>query len=367
MVSLIVGLIFVSITFYVSMIYTSLTLAITGFAQILLIIAAQVCLVYRKVTMSALLNAPVSMTERGNNISVWICVDNDSKLTCTRSKYRLSYYNVFEKRKKKIWLKGKSVFPDENRFEIRLKPDEAGSYVFSLDKMKIYDITGLFSISKKRFEPASQSIKVLPDIHEVVTVLTEPLKNFFGDADVYDNERAGYDSSEIFKIRPFQDGDKIQSIHWKLSAKTDVLMVKESSLPKACPVVLFLEYAAGRKTKHGNLNAYLSVIASVSFSMMDAGCPHFVVWYSESIQDIVRFRVDDDESFYTFLNHFMEDGFTKSSHNLKADYSEKYRGEHYLHALWFDKKLELKCDEKVVNRFTENTWQKDLKETELIL
>ena len=53
----------------------------------------------------------------------------------------------------------------------------------------------------------------------------------FGDADVYDDFRPGNDSSEIFDVREFRDGDKIQSIHWKLSAKMQELVVREDSQP----------------------------------------------------------------------------------------------------------------------------------------
>ena len=40
----------------------------------------------------------------------------------------------------------------------------------------------------------------------------------------------GYDPSELFDVREFQNGDRLQSVHWKLSARTDELMVKELSL-----------------------------------------------------------------------------------------------------------------------------------------
>ena len=51
------------------------------------------------------------------------------------------------------------------------------------------------------------------------------------DSDRFSTYKKGDDPSEIFDIREYADGDKIQRIHWKLSSKTGDLMVKEGSLP----------------------------------------------------------------------------------------------------------------------------------------
>lgn len=71
--------------------------------------------------------------------------------------------------------------------------------------------------------------------------VSEHTRNFFGEADVYDDFHPGDDPSEIFGVREFRAGDKMQSIHWKLSAKSDDLLVRENSQPKACPLVFLLE------------------------------------------------------------------------------------------------------------------------------
>ena len=56
------------------------------------------------------------------------------------------------------------------------------------------------------------------------------------ESDIYDSEtyspyRKGQDFSEIYQIREYVPGDDIKHIHWKLSEKTDVTMVKEASFP----------------------------------------------------------------------------------------------------------------------------------------
>ncbi len=40
-------------------------------------------------------------------------------------------------------------------------------------------------------------------------------------------EKAGFDPSETFSIRDYKEGDRMKSIHWKLSYKLDRIMVRD--------------------------------------------------------------------------------------------------------------------------------------------
>ena len=50
----------------------------------------------------------------------------------------------------------------------------------------------------------------------------------------------------------------------------------------------------------------MKLLVSLSFSLMDQKCSHYVAWYDTAINDIVRARVDDEEGFYIFLNSFLK-------------------------------------------------------------
>lgn len=111
-----------------------------------------------------------------------------------------------------------------------------GNYEFELVRIKLYDFSRLFYVTKRVKKYAN--VEVMPQIDEIPVRITDRVRNFFGDSDIYDDLRPGYDPSELFDVREFQNGDRLQSVHWKLSARTDELMVKENSLPKACAVAI---------------------------------------------------------------------------------------------------------------------------------
>ncbi len=351
--------------FYNSLLYKSMPLALLGSAEAVLSVLACLFLIYRARTLRCCIQIPITAAECGRPLTVRFCVENRSFLSCARLMYCLEQSSHFLKKTKKKWIHGAVAVPGENHYDYAVIIKDYGSYELNLAKIRIYDLTGLFYIHKK--VQSSGSVQVLPQLQEVRIHLTEAARNFFGDSDIYDDFRPGHDRSELFQIRPFQKGDKIQSIHWKLSAKTDELLVKEDSLPKACPAVLFLDYQQGKQKKAKKVNIYLVVLASISFSLMDAGCSHYAAWYSSICKDIIRVRVDDEESLYLFLCAYLEETFQEKSGNLLEAYQEKYPGERCLCRLVLDETLTLCKNGEKIEEFTVKNWKEKLGGLNIIL
>lgn len=186
---------------------------------------------------------------------------------------------------------------------------------------------------------------------------------------MYDELRSGDDANEVFQIRPFQNGDKVQSIHWKISARMDELMVKENGHPKACPVALLLD-SRGKNTGKDTVrkrDIYYMAVASISYSLMDAGCPHYVAWFSGQTMDLVRIRVDDEESFYQFLAFYLNEKEDKGQEDIQALYKEKYRSELILHHIVLNEKMEIRLDKKLLKTIRKDHAKEDIHELEFIL
>ena len=211
-------------------------------------------------------------------------------------------------------------------------------------------------------------IQVLPQLHDVMVRLTAATQNFYGESDVYEEHSPGYDNSELFQVREYRAGDRLQNIHWKLTAKQEELMVKEHSLPKACPVLLFLNYYPKTgKRERLRLLKFIETAASLSFSIMDAGCPHYVVWYDAAEQDVMRLRIDDEESLFYFLGLLMKIRFGKAKEDFMQRYKDKYRMEPYVWELSLDERLQLKKGGELVTKFSARKLEESLSQIELLL
>ena len=85
----------------------------------------------------------------------------------------------------------------------------------------------------------------------------------------------GYDYSEPYQIREYVPGDGLRQIHWKLSQKTDSLMVRELGLPVAEEVLLLLDTSITvRENAADALDAAMTALLSLSRSLTEQGITH---------------------------------------------------------------------------------------------
>ncbi|MCR4608096.1 MAG: DUF58 domain-containing protein [Eubacterium sp.] len=332
MISFIITVFIIADLAYLSLIYESTSLVRLCVAGAMFLVVAIIYLIIRRKKIKCRIDAPIILVDANKKVNLRIMVRNNSRLITDKIKLQLRYSDT--KRLRKKWISLYISEYGENEFTVPVMLNNAGYYEFEAYKCHIYDRLGLFYISK-RFT-SSTGLMVMPEIGDITVRLGERIRNFYGDSDVYDDIRPGRDSSEIFDIREFRDGDKVQRINWKLSAKKNCLLVREDSQPKACPVILF--YSVKKIKEKGYrpevYSKLLGRISSVSFALMDKGCPHFVVWQSESRGTPVRVRVDDEESFFLAVTGAMEDSVYVDYEELRKAYKEKYRSEIYVSEIY---------------------------------
>ncbi|MCC8097612.1 MAG: DUF58 domain-containing protein [Eubacterium sp.] len=141
----------------------------------------------------------------------------------------LNYKNNLtgEKRKEKIHF---SVLPFVKK-RLVLKPVHKGCGVIeiSVERVIIRDFAGLFKISKRPKLSFKQYIFPRKKNIDLTNFLAKTGISL--DEDKFSEEKSGHDVSEIFGIREYREGDSLRQIHYKLSAKRDMLISKEYSLP----------------------------------------------------------------------------------------------------------------------------------------
>ncbi len=354
------------ITWYLAMMYENTSLMLLVYLQATLFVLAFFMVWYRKFTISVSITVPVEIAEPEKECLVKLMTGNKGFLPMMRMEVLLVTEDLCTGARKKAWVKLADIPKGEGNFVRMVSFSGTGTYRLRLKKVRVYDVTGMFS-GKKRGKSEAR-IQVMPKLHDISVRLSQTVRNFYGEADVYDEHTPGHDNNELFAVREYRKGDRLQNIHWKLTAKQDDLMVKEHSLPKACPVVFFLGYHGKKKErKLERVLAYLEAVASLSFSMLDAGCPHYVVWYDETEQDIVRHRVDTEESFFLFLGILMEIRWREPKEDIKARYRVKYRMEPYVREVYLDEHLVLKKEDETVVKLSAKEIAKSLEQTELVL
>ena len=352
MISFFIGTAVFFVLLYLALIFESTALALLGFsvATILVLSFFYVLMIRKYIACRPVI--PISVAEKGRPFSLVFRIKNYFPFMIGKVKLLVEYGEVQSKKKQRMWVELSNIPSGDSKKSHRLAIYSAGSYEFTIRRIRCFDMSGFFRLDKKI--KGSASTLVLPEIKAVPVVLGQSVRNFYGEAVIFDELKAGSDPGETFDVRDFRDGDKLQSVHWKLSARMDSLMVKEHSFPKACPIVIFL------KAGPAGENGVLDWAAGISFSLMDAKCPHYVVWNSAGRKDLLRVRVDDEESFYVFMTAFMRDNDMKQNGDMLGRYKEKYKGEQFIHLIRPESPNEVWVDEELIKA-------DDLSKAELML
>ncbi len=103
--------------------------------------------------------------------------------------------------------------------KIPMETSHCGAYSYKMEKLYIYDIFGFFRTTRlidKNNELLVRPVPRIPDI--MPDMYGFKAKNL---------RKSKQPNTEIYDIRDYQLGDPVKSIHWKMSAKKDKLLVKE--------------------------------------------------------------------------------------------------------------------------------------------
>ena len=115
---------------------------------------------------------------------------------------------------------GKQFYYDESH---GFTPVSCGGYAVTVEKGRVYDYLELFSFPVRQkndqlllVRPGPKPLEALPEALPQPMVQWKPSISAFG---------------ENHELRPYRPGDSLNTVHWKLTAKTGQLTVREAQEP----------------------------------------------------------------------------------------------------------------------------------------
>lgn len=259
--------------------------------------------------------------EKNSEIPILIQVKNKSKWLSVRCGFKINVVNNFTGEVKKEIINHTVTRGVKETFSESFLSSDCGEISVYLVEYYVYDWIGCLYLKKKTNDV--KKIEILPETHLLMTEIQRTTREFIADSEVYSDSEKGDDLSEIYQVREYVEGDPIHDIHWKLSAKTDNLLIKEHGKPLGCVVLIWIDLFRNntvkplRGRKHGRKNLPVNAIemaASVSLSLIEQKCVHMVAWYEEKNDRIIRKRVENEENIYELLNRLL---YLESYHDRK--------------------------------------------------
>ncbi len=197
-----------------------------------------------------------------------------------------------------------------------------GKLQVSLTGLEVYDPLGLFHF---RVKAQGETVALFPpDIFPMETQILYG-ESLSLDSDMFSMSKAGSDSSETFAIREYRPGDRIRQIHWKLSEKLDLTMVREYGLPIQNTILLVLETGLPEGQdlpQPACMDALAEALFSLAESLTENQTVYSIAWYNHAHGELFCREVNDQgelmglypqvlsavpgQDAYSVLSHYME-------------------------------------------------------------
>ena len=270
-------------------------------AAVILPVILRLGLVWAHFRTKAAITCQSASCTAGEPVPVTVTVTNDAPLFFPRGEVRLRVRHAFGTGCERLRIK----FPVQERNQMRLSfsihPARCGIVTAEIRSARIYDIFRLFHTNiphaRQSFELLVLPKKVLIPLDVSAPPVEDPESIRFAD-------KPGDDPSELFGIREYQPGDPISRIHWKLSSRSDTLLLKQFGAPMDKHTLLLLEYVRSTKTyEQEETETFLTMAFSIAYQLLEAEHPCTLAWFDTQTGAAVKFTPEStaelESAFHT--------------------------------------------------------------------
>lgn len=216
------------------------------------------CAVLLKDRISFKLSAPEEYSENGEVCYIQISVINPTMFLTLDTEFELFIENTFLSSGSHIKMSVPCRVKNTYTCAIPLRITENGLVHTSVTRVTITDLLG--------FVEFGIPVDLKADINVVpASADTHEKKKDIGDisagtTETEETNKRGYDFSDVSDVREYIPGDRLNSIHWKLSAKKDVLMVKDRESMSDEQMVLAVDLCGGKEQVNAAVDAAYGII-----------------------------------------------------------------------------------------------------------
>lgn len=205
--------------------------------------------------------------QQGKNLPLTLCVRSSRPILAARCvtvelEITNAMWKTSHRQRYTLPLTGR-----ETTAPIPFTPTRCGRLTFACTAIRVQDLLNLFTRRLTPFAPV-QTVVYPQDVQVAVELSRATLGAATGDGLM--QNRQGSDPSEMFDIRDYVPGDDVRTIHWKLSSKTDELIVRQSSDPSHYNVAVLPDFGRTGATQ-AELNAAAAYGAAIAAQLVHKG------------------------------------------------------------------------------------------------
>lgn len=209
-----------------------------------------------------------------------------------------------------------SIMPKKiSSLKFEVDNSRIGAIEVFVEEIKATDILGIFK--KRLYEKGNGESKYrvctynLPKIQDGKIKLKH-IESHNMESFRYSNMKKGEDTSEVFAVDEYQGGDRVKSIHWKLSSKMDKLMVRKFSYPVESNIIVFADKSLDDNITFDEKEKATKMALDLSYSLCNDEIVHQMVWYDGRENKLCKYKVSSKEDIKKYIYRFLESPFMES-------------------------------------------------------
>lgn len=251
---------------------------------------------------------------RGNDFLYRFEIINDSKLPVLSATLPLVIKNLLTGESQQENIRFSTGNGKEHFLKIPYHAAHTGCLELSAASVRIEEPFGIFT--KTRKVNFSMRRYVFPN-EGSYELSHNQIYQYDMESYKYSQDKSGSDTSETFDVREYERGDNIKSIHWKLTAKSGDVMIREPSFPIENRVMVILD-------KNHSLSAdmtdkFMDTLIAICKNLVSRNIIHTIGWSDQTAGRFIIKDISDTESLKNALMETMTSPFTYSAHSSIYD------------------------------------------------
>jgi hypothetical protein len=285
---------------------------------------------------------------KNNRCRVSLKINNRTIFPFPNSHIKIEYNNKLTG-KKNIMSVSVPIHPlTEESLDFYLSSDYCGILNIKIVSAKITDYIKLFSCRIK--SNSETDIYILPEENDnygqYISKLTET-----EDGDIFSKHKSGDDPSEIFELKDYTSGDKINRIHWNLSMRQNKLITKYFSQSVNSSTIIVPDFfISDGFSDIYSFDTALETFFAVSSIMIENDVGFRVCYHDNLTNENVMANVTDLDTFTAIYINILKSSINHSDYNILNDISSICAGMTTLYYIGG-----YKSAPDYLNDFTDNT------------
>lgn len=340
-------------TWYLASMYRTDALMTAAVMELLIFLGMPVCVRYMKKKMEICFRQSYMKVSREEYVGCPLQVNYKGMLPVSRFQIRLSYGYDGEASRKNVVFSGNIDKRKQDRAGIRIPTPWNGKITVRIERVNIYDYFSLFQTQMVCGE--EMLIAVLPSgdravFKEVSTVQPESVQN--------EILRKGNYGEEFQQLREYMQGDSYRHIHWKQSARTGILWVKEYQETEKKSVCVYLDFRSSLQKSIQALSVFFEILWLLLSDFLEQGFILQLCWEDHAGERISRQAREKTEVAELFAEWYEKD-WPEKKQGIKEIKAEG--------AFRFGPDLRLFFSGKELICFTQEHYKKELEEMGIVV